>query len=159
MPPTERLREAARAVVDRYCDAGHLIGTSEARINLIWHWRGAHVAKSDLTTEELDWLDLIELPCSSCGTPAYCASGAKYDGRMSRRCQTCDTAIRRANARRHSADYRQAHRQERQPQPCAHCGEEFTAKRSTATFCSTKCRVASHRAPAAIVEAPPAGAD
>ena len=28
---------------------------------------------------------------------------------------------------------------------CAHCGETFTRKRSTAQFCSTRCRVAAHR--------------
>ena len=29
---------------------------------------------------------------------------------------------------------------------CAHCGETFTPQRSTATFCTAKCRVAAHRA-------------
>ena len=30
--------------------------------------------------------------------------------------------------------------------PCSHCGATFTPKRSTARFCSTRCRVAAHRA-------------
>ena len=32
--------------------------------------------------------------------------------------------------------------------PCETCGESFSPKRSTARFCSTKCRVAAHRAKA-----------
>jgi hypothetical protein len=31
------------------------------------------------------------------------------------------------------------------PRECAHCKTAFQPKRSTATFCSTRCRVASHR--------------
>jgi hypothetical protein len=37
-------------------------------------------------------------------------------------------------------------RKENQPVACIHCGSEFTPKRSTAQFCSTRCRVAAHRA-------------
>jgi hypothetical protein len=29
---------------------------------------------------------------------------------------------------------------------CAHCGETFVPKRTTARYCSTRCRVAAHRA-------------
>jgi hypothetical protein len=29
---------------------------------------------------------------------------------------------------------------------CAHCGANFEAKRTTARYCSTRCRVAAHRA-------------
>lgn len=32
-----------------------------------------------------------------------------------------------------------------QPKPCAHCGEEFTPKRTDARYCSDKCRVYSNR--------------
>jgi hypothetical protein len=31
------------------------------------------------------------------------------------------------------------------PRPCAQCGATFTPKRSSAQFCSTRCRVAAHR--------------
>jgi hypothetical protein len=36
---------------------------------------------------------------------------------------------------------------------CAHCGEGFFPKRTTARYCSTRCRVAAHRSKHA--EAPP----
>ena len=36
--------------------------------------------------------------------------------------------------------------QERQPIACHQCGATFIPKRSTAHFCSTRCRVAAHRA-------------
>ena len=32
------------------------------------------------------------------------------------------------------------------PTDCEHCGDSFEAQRSTARFCSTRCRVANHRA-------------
>jgi len=32
---------------------------------------------------------------------------------------------------------------------CQHCGKSYHAKRSTSKFCSSRCRVASHRAPSA----------
>jgi hypothetical protein len=30
--------------------------------------------------------------------------------------------------------------------PCAHCGEKFKPQRTTARYCSARCRVAAHRA-------------
>lgn len=41
---------------------------------------------------------------------------------------------------------RQKPRVQHDPMPCAHCGEDFTPKRSDARYCSGKCRVAAHRA-------------
>jgi hypothetical protein len=39
------------------------------------------------------------------------------------------------------------------PIACVHCGAVFTPKRSTARYCSTRCRVAAHRLPVVPVEA------
>ena len=46
--------------------------------------------------------------------------------------------------RQHRAQSQQPH----QISSCAHCGATFTPKRSTARYCSTRCRVAAHRAQA-----------
>jgi hypothetical protein len=37
-------------------------------------------------------------------------------------------------------------REPKRPIKCAECGERFTPIRSTARFCSTRCRMAAHRA-------------
>lgn len=58
-------------------------------------------------------------------------------------CSWCrEDALNRERVARH----RERHRVEKQPIACAHCGESFLPQRSTATFCSTKCRVAANRA-------------
>jgi len=63
------------------------------------------------------------------------------------RCQGCQQKAVREQWKRYKRRQRN-----HQPKPvaCAHCGEEFTPKRSTATFCSAKCRVAAHRAAKAL---------
>jgi len=57
---------------------------------------------------------------------------------------------RQKNRRDQNAEWMRKHRAENQQHQhlasCAHCGAEFTPKRSTARFCSTACRVAAHRA-------------
>ena len=44
-------------------------------------------------------------------------------------------------------------RVERQTKQCENCGEEFVAAKSNARVCSTKCRVALHRASKTTVKA------
>lgn len=48
--------------------------------------------------------------------------------------------------RERAARHRDRNRSQPAAVPCSHCGESFTPKRSTAAFCSTRCRVAAHRA-------------
>ena len=61
------------------------------------------------------------------------------------RCNPCQTAaIRRAWAIRKRRE-RSAAAGDRSL-PCDHCGATFTPERSTARYCSTRCRVAAHRA-------------
>ena len=59
------------------------------------------------------------------------------------------TEERQSKRRSRNAEWmrkqRAANRQQPQPIACAQCSTEFTPKRSTAQFCSTKCRVAAHR--------------
>ena len=96
--------------------------------------------------------DIWTRECPDCGGPFILlrTAGEKTFGRGGvTRCQGCQQKAVQDQWKRYK-------RRQRNHQPkqvaCAHCGEEFTAKRSTATFCSTKCRVASHRAsPAAAV--------
>jgi hypothetical protein len=74
------------------------------------------------------------------------------------RCQDCGAREERGcNARRcrdcqeeHARALRRERRQPREPLPtkCSRCGTEFPARRSTAKFCSPKCRVAWNRAAA-----------
>ena len=51
---------------------------------------------------------------------------------------------RRYRTRRGREQYRQAH--PAKPANCGHCQASFTPLRSTARYCSTRCRVAAHRA-------------
>lgn len=46
----------------------------------------------------------------------------------------------------HSQQRSQDRLEERQDRKCAHCGETFTPKNSLGQTCSTRCRVALHRA-------------
>ena len=56
-----------------------------------------------------------------------------------------------ARRRKRNAKWMQQHRAANISKPaltpCAHCGEHFQPQRSTARFCSTRCRVAAHRHP------------
>jgi hypothetical protein len=71
-------------------------------------------------------------------------------------CHTCSRAMYADSPRLHTCldCQRKAERNKKRAQRgtdlsdrlCAHCGTAFTPQRSTATFCSTKCRVAAHRA-------------
>ena len=63
-------------------------------------------------------------------------------------CQRCLREIKRASNRKSAKTYRINNGMVKTPLfvDCAHCGERFAPKRSTATFCTAKCRVAAHRA-------------
>lgn len=67
------------------------------------------------------------LPCRVCGHPAI-KSRLGYQPVCSDECRW-----RYYNRKRPKVQH--------DPKPCAHCGEEFTPRRSDARFCSTKCRV------------------
>jgi hypothetical protein len=57
--------------------------------------------------------------------PFYCSVGCKTKARRQRRAEA---------------------REPKKPVKCAECGERFTPQRSTARYCSPRCRVAAHRA-------------
>ena len=69
-----------------------------------------------------------------------------YDRRKRARCNICQAEHLRQLKVESDRRYRAKRATPKPEQPCAHCGEMFTPKRSTARFCSTKCRVAAHRA-------------
>lgn len=63
-------------------------------------------------------------------------------------CAHCKLAEEREKAAMRSRRYRTRNGLTKAPgvTRCQHCGNTFTPKRSTAKFCSDKCRIASHRA-------------
>lgn len=73
-----------------------------------------------------------------------------------RRCQGCHRFFYLSDVRRTCCNgcrtkvERNKKRQQRgtdlSARPCVHCGVTFAPKRSTARYCSTRCRVAAHRA-------------
>jgi hypothetical protein len=77
------------------------------------------------------------LTCAECG--AEYAIPAGRDQRV-QRCRRCD----RKHLSQKQRQRRQSSRQ--RSQSCARCGEAFTPQRATARYCSTRCRVAAHRA-------------
>ena len=108
-----------------------------------WHGNGfrAHTA---------DALDVWTRPCCDCEQDLVLLAkpGRRFtraDG--PRRCHGCQAIAERAS-------WAKAKRKQRAavaPDPstvCEHCGESFIRKRSTARYCSTRCRVAAHRAQA-----------
>lgn len=76
------------------------------------------------------------------------ACGALIASNYGKPCQSCRVERRRAKCREFSRNYRRRHGlvQSFPMAQCAHCSELFEPKRSTAKFCSTRCRVAAHRA-------------
>ncbi len=92
-------------------------------------------------------------PCGCCGEQMLLLAEEGQTPHHWKRCLTCKEERRRAAER----DKKRRQRAAVAPDPtttCVQCGQSFTRKRSTATFCSTKCRVANHRvkSPAAVVE-------
>lgn len=67
-------------------------------------------------------------------------------------CQQCLKARKRDENRVSARRYRERNGLVKHPllQKCGLCGESFFPQRSTATFCSGKCRVAAHRAKAKV---------
>ena len=63
-------------------------------------------------------------------------------------CQNCNREIKRKENRQSAKSYRIRNELVKKPAlvQCAHCETCFTPKRSTSKFCSTRCRVAAHRA-------------
>ena len=84
------------------------------------------------------------VPCSQCGQKH--ARQWKIGGEM--KCSDCVANNIRSASRKSSANYRQRNRKTKEPIACGHCGQQFTPKRSTALFCSAKCRVSANRAKA-----------
>ena len=74
--------------------------------------------------------------CRSCEEEFY-GPGSDWDAPF-----YCSVACKTAARRQERARVREP----KKPIKCAECGERFTPKRSTARFCSARCRVAAHRA-------------
>jgi hypothetical protein len=76
----------------------------------------------------------------------------RMDGELDRNSLHCDQCARLECKRLRTERKRLATRLKRgsdepyEPRPCSHCGQPFTPERSTARYCSTRCRVAFHRA-------------
>ena len=88
-------------------------------------------------------------PCDCCGLDMIRIerSGRKGWGRGPIKCTRCKTERQRATWALRKRAERAARAQEaNRGTICQHCGATFTARRSTAQFCGTACRVAAHRA-------------
>ena len=112
-------------LLDHTCDVACTIeitrgGELETAGHISWRWR----------------------PCDQCGQ--LHARRVLISGTM--KCTDCVAANERKASAKSSADYRTRNRQPKQPVTCSHCGKSFMPQRSTATFCTAKCRVAAHRA-------------
>jgi hypothetical protein len=57
----------------------------------------------------------------------------------------CDQCRRRERKRLSQREWRGSD-VPHDPRPCGHCGETFQPERTTARYCSTRCRVAANRA-------------
>jgi len=97
-----------------------------------------------------------EVQCSSCpdcsrnfisGRRSTTAIGkpGNHQWKTRIRCNDCLPEYLRLQKNSRQQRYRDRHRVERSA-ICQHCGNTFTPQRSTARFCSTACRVATHRA-------------
>ena len=84
--------------------------------------------------------------CPDCGKQ-YLQPRVRYQEVQHCRCRHCELAKRRERNRRASKNYRVRNGLIHTPLyvECHHCGKKFQPKRSTAKFCSDRCRVANHR--------------
>ena len=89
-------------------------------------------------------------PCIGCGNPlSLMVMGGGWFGRgrceVPRQIMLCVRCYDKRDAERRRAKRRRPPPNQR---ACAQCGETFSPARSDARFCSTRCRVAAHRASA-----------
>lgn len=78
-----------------------------------------------------------------------CPCGALFLAAQTRRiCNACRIERPRQRVRAYTARLAKPH-----AAACEHCGETLTAQRGTKRFCSTRCRMAHHRAQPAATEA------
>ena len=84
--------------------------------------------------------------CPKCGHDA--ANLPRYASPIQQCCRHCRLDHERAMARNAARRRRRANGEVTTPsvKACEVCGNDFEPKRSTARFCSSKCRVAAHRA-------------
>jgi hypothetical protein len=154
------LEEEATAVLDQQRADG-----IEPPAELRWSTRIERLCGRRVSKPPSDPL-LLVAPCPDCGTPFITAvlkkmnryqqhnkDRAEAKGQQwnhpvdnrSTRCDHCEPGHRRKLAAA-SARKRRAAAAAQRSAICQHCGITFTPQRSTARFCSTVCRVASHRA-------------
>ena len=100
-------------------------------------WQAEQDRLRDLTPDNWSYRDRIRRLCARCGKIVYARRTNTY-----RVCWDCFHANQRAAVKR----CQQARRVTHDPIPCQQCGESFQPKRTTAKYCSAKCRAASHRA-------------
>jgi hypothetical protein len=144
-PTTERLNAAWEFERSIHKEIGATLEPDHFMWLMQSRWIHQRVANLDLSPEEVSWAGLSTLPCDTCCQPAWVDRFASIDQRLRRRCTDCWVAFQRKRARDDSKAHRDRNRQPKPQQPCAHCGELFQPLRSTAKFCSAKCRVYASR--------------
>ena len=82
--------------------------------------------------------------CPECGVDTGWEESIQHSRN---RCRKCELELQRRWNRRASKNYRVRNGMIHTPLyvECHHCGKKFQPKRSTAKFCSDRCRVANHR--------------
>lgn len=90
---------------------------------------------------------LFQVSCQSCGEQML--RDPHRESWQADHCQRCLREWKRESNRKSAKSYRESNKHKtavvHQPIACTVCGALFTPKRSTAKFCSGKCRVAAHR--------------
>ena len=83
-------------------------------------------------------------PCPECGVETAWGIGIQHSRK---RCRKCELELQRRWNRRAAKNYRVRNGLIHTPLyvTCQQCGKKFQPKRSTARFCTTTCRVKSHR--------------
>jgi hypothetical protein len=96
----------------------------------------------------LEVLTLGRFPCTACGARVEPSDRYAYSsapGRAAALCPACREQRQRERSRATSQAHRDRTREAKQPCACAYCGAAFTPQRSTARYCSTRCRVGASR--------------
>lgn len=116
---------------------------SEGRVTSLITCQGAGQISWKRPYEEV----MYRKACGCCGR----ATADNIQTGTQRICRPCQIEYDRTRQRNYTALWRMRKYGESgiparlSTKNCAHCGSEFQPKRSTAQFCSTKCRVAAHR--------------
>lgn len=119
---------------------------SACRIDGVVYVDTVHSYESDFGGVRSREQHLVQGDCETCGELMLRDPNSR--SWRSHHCQGCLRALKRESNLKAAREYRIRNGLVKVTDcmNCAHCGEAFKPQRSTARFCSTRCRVAAHRA-------------